>query len=349
MLRRYRDTDHITGLRAIAALMVVMVHTGALQGFSEAFTQFTFSGRHGVIVFFVIAGFSVTASFLKSSNYQSYLIARFLRLAPLYYVLIVSAFCLAAIDLIEPNYWMAKFGSSFDAYNLTMHLTFLSFLDYRIASSILGVEWTLPIELFWYLMLPLLVIQIERRSYAALGIVLAIAAVGPLSKFVISAVLPENSGIATQFMPFQHGLYFALGVAAYYVRKAGIQGRSTALKYVSPAALLFMLIYMSVGDGFVKQVMAVCAATIIVFQRDDSPVTSWLLSCRPILFIGTISYSLYLLHFPVIALLTKVASWQPGVGLFIAVCIVSIVASTITYLAIERPTMQLGRWVARPR
>ncbi len=37
-----------------------------------------------------------------------------------------------------------------------MHFAFVSFLDYRIANSLIGVEWTIPVEVFWYIFLPFL-------------------------------------------------------------------------------------------------------------------------------------------------------------------------------------------------
>ena len=69
MLRRYPGTDFVTGLRAYAALMVVIAHTAALSNFGWAGNALSAAGRHGVLVFFVISGFSISAAFFKSKGY----------------------------------------------------------------------------------------------------------------------------------------------------------------------------------------------------------------------------------------------------------------------------------------
>lgn len=62
-VRRYGETDFITGLRAIAASMVVIIHTGAFTGFGSMGSALTGLGKYGVDIFFVISGFTVAKTF----------------------------------------------------------------------------------------------------------------------------------------------------------------------------------------------------------------------------------------------------------------------------------------------
>ncbi len=344
MLRRYPDTDHVTGLRALAATAVIMVHTGAFSAYGSLGEHFTAAGRYGVIIFFVIAGFSVTASFLKERSYASYMWSRIFRIAPLYYAVLFILFAVAWLTGAPKTGWMAQFGADHDLYNLLMHLAFLSFLDYRIAASVVGVEWTLPIEMFWYLLLPVLIANISRPYFVAAYVALVLAA-APLTKLALMAFIPEHGGYAVGWMPFQYGHFFLLGVAAYYLRQRGWHMRYVTLKWVSPFALVLMAVYMALGATLVKDVIAVATLLIIAFHRPDSPMTATLLESAPLLFLGTISYSLYLLHFPLIGYFE--GYWREftgaGIGHFLATLALTTVASTITYLLIERPFNRWGR------
>lgn len=69
--RRYGETDFVTALRAVAAVMVISLHTGAFIGLGEIGRRVTSAGTNSVPVFFVIAGFAVAASLHRALIDQS--------------------------------------------------------------------------------------------------------------------------------------------------------------------------------------------------------------------------------------------------------------------------------------
>ena len=124
-IKNYGDTNFITGMRAYAALAVVLIHTGGggLREFGLLGNNFVDFCKTGVIVFFAISGFSVADSYKRSKGYTQYLLKRLFRIAPLYYfwIFFCVIFSTGEITLHE------VFWSNIGQYSLLMHLSFLSF------------------------------------------------------------------------------------------------------------------------------------------------------------------------------------------------------------------------------
>jgi|GEM_PF-5865075 len=72
ILRSYANTNFVTTLRAIAATMVVVIHTGAFSAFGVVGNNITEAGCHGVEIFFVISGFSIATTWAKAANYGDF-------------------------------------------------------------------------------------------------------------------------------------------------------------------------------------------------------------------------------------------------------------------------------------
>lgn len=184
----YGPTTFITGMRAYAAVAVMLTHAGGagLRTLGPLGHTLMELGAQGVTIFFVISGFSVAASWEDSGSFTAYLYKRLARIVPLYYAWLFVA-TLTSTDAIE---WQRRYGTSIDAYNMLMHLTFMSWCDYRIACTILGVEWSIPVEVVWYLAIPLLlqlmstaprVVCAVAGSLAWLVIVIGIKRILPLT------------------------------------------------------------------------------------------------------------------------------------------------------------------------
>lgn len=73
LVRSYGETDFVTGLRCIAALMVVSIHTAAFRDFGWLGETVTNSGKYGVQIFFVISGFTIARTYQSARSYRQYL------------------------------------------------------------------------------------------------------------------------------------------------------------------------------------------------------------------------------------------------------------------------------------
>ncbi len=343
-IRRYGDTDFITGFRALAALAVLFIHSGGagLTEISSVTYNFVSFCKNGVYVFFVISGFSVAKSYSKNSDFIIYLKRRLFRIIPLYYFWIF----LTCVTDLNSKYWLHEFNVSIDFYNIVMHLLFISYLDYRIANTIIGVEWSIPIEVFWYLSIPLLARIFKKNIFVILGIPISVIYYIAV-KYIFSNLLISNSNsdLILQWSPLPYLLSFVFGFIAFKIRDK-IMAKMSSNLFISDLILITILcsfiIYLyfpSIVNLFYNEYIAVSITTLILIACGNSETLIYrFLFVNPImLYLGTISYSIciYLSHFPIIALINKAHIDNLTVK-FILCLFITIIVSTITFFTIEK-------------
>ncbi|MGB7244365.1 MAG: acyltransferase [Sulfitobacter sp.] len=342
LLRIYGDTDFITGLRAIAATMVVVIHTGAFADLGALGQAITGAGKYGVDIFFVISGFTIAKTFTEAKDYRSYLTRRIMRIVPLYWLIISIAMILWISGVFSLPYWMQELGSQPDLYNFIMHLSLISYLDYRVANSLLGVEWSIPIEVFWYVCLPPL-IYFGRTIPRTIGMIVALLILTALFTYVSKALFGTSQPI--KWSPVAFGHLFFVGVISYHLRERFKSNASQRpMIWISGAVALFALAIVVDFSGR-SEVLALSTAALIVWVTPAR--ARWItvpLTARPMLFLGSISYSIYLIHVLVLHILDDVATLPAsGISRFAVVYGITVALSTVTYLLVEKPTNQVGR------
>jgi len=217
MIKDYSETTFITGMRAYAAIAVLIVHSvGAVLFYGNEYLQNVIAlGGQGVSVFFVVSGYSVSASYEKSSGFFDYINKRFWRISPLYYL-----YLFVYIITGSTSPWLIENKVSLDFYNIFMHMTYLSGFDYRIAPTILGVDWTLSVEFFWYFIVPGLLVWV-RNSTIRYKILISFSLLFYLSLFSLYLVLPlprKTISLLIHWSPFPYMFAFSLGLLAYKLR-----------------------------------------------------------------------------------------------------------------------------------
>lgn len=115
VIRQYDETNFVTSLRALAAAMVVVIHTGAFTAFGYVGNNITQAGKYGVEIFFVISGFSIAVTFTKAANYQTFIVRRAFRIVPLYVFVIFAVFMLTRLGALRQSHWLLEFDSHLDA------------------------------------------------------------------------------------------------------------------------------------------------------------------------------------------------------------------------------------------
>lgn len=335
MIKDYGSTNFITGLRALAATMVVIIHTGAFNDLGLIGLNITEAGLGGVAMFFVIAGFSVTQSFLSESNYKSYIVKRLVRIAPSYYLVLTITFLLILTGLIGIPHSGLDHGTVYDAKNYLMHLAFLSYLDKSLSNSVLSVEWTLPIEVFWYFVLPLFILA-GRSWKKLLAYLILTYVIGDATK----ALLQHSEQVNPSWLPTRHGFYFILGIMAHKYR-GEVMGKWTHWNnyLVLAGVALFMLnVVFSVGNT--PRFLAVATFLFICGYNGQFSVIKSIMEGRIMLFLGSISYSIYLVHFPIIYVLQTYLFTPKAVTGFALVFALTVILSTLITRYLEGPVQK---------
>lgn len=242
---------------------------------------------------------------------------------------------------------MDEMGVTLDWWNLVAHFTFLSVWDYRVTNSILGVEWTLPIEVFWYCFVPLLSLLVwNRRSavYAVLGsLALYLIFRTIFQVFILSEEVPW---VAFQFSPFPYVLAYVLGISAYTLRQEIRQSqvRTRIAYFLTVAALCAYSVWPSgvlLFAGNLYLFVSTLTAVILVFGESHSKLARSTLSGRVLIFLGNLSYGLYLSHFVVIRLVEGLD--MGSFVLFVMVTMLALSVSVATWVLIEKPAITWAR------
>jgi exopolysaccharide production protein ExoZ len=341
-VRNYGRTDFITGFRAIAATMVVIIHTGAFSELGVLGLNITMAGKYGVDIFFVISGFTIAKTFMEAKNYQVYITKRLWRIVPLYFFVITIVTILLIYEVLVPNNYAEKYGVTPDLYNYIFHLSMISYFDYRIASSILGIEWTIPIEVFWYVMLPYFIFYTKTFPRVLIMVLLCLfltLLASYFSKQIFGTVQP------IKWSPIAYGHLFFIGATSYFARINFEKSNGIAPTLCIYFATVIFFLSLIVNFSGRSEVLALSTAIFIVFMRDDRAVfINSILSSKPLIFLGSISYSIYLIHMPIINIINKYGViFHSKTLYFIIVFGITIILSMITYLFIEKPTNKIGQ------
>ena len=349
-IQDYGDTNFITGMRAFAAFGVVMIHAGGagFRALGDIGNNLADLGRTGVYVFFVISGFSVASSFATSGGYFDYLNKRLWRVAPLYFFWVLLAGSTLWLPALLGGFSMR--GA--DVYNILMHLSFLSFLDYRITNSIIGVEWSIPIEVFWYFIVPILIVAIQGKRtmfFALFGSVMFYQIVVNSPQFM--PVPESDASLALHWSPIPYLLSYCLGVSAYKLRhtfEVSVRIANLVLVLVLVLVAAFVMHPSLINRIFFNEFVFISAATfaLIVFGSQKSGLFRWIFASRLVIFLGVVSYGVYLSHLMMLWIITPYT--QNMTLRFLLVAIAATIVSTLTYYLVERPSMALGRRFFRP-
>ena len=349
LVRRYGDTDFVTSLRAIAALLVVVDHTDALEKFGQLGANITMAAKHGVEIFFVISGFTIATTYFSAPSYGNYLTRRMLRIAPPYYAAVITGYLLATNNLMQPMWLLDAWGGELDLRNLAMHLLFVSPLDWRITDSILGVEWTIPIEVFWYAVLPAFLPRL-RSAKAFLLYTIAFTTIDMSIRIIAIQQIQQDFVIFTHMFVAKYANYFLLGILAYRLRKSPDtvpdRGKRLAV-YLAPIFIMEGLILANSSSGLLVGIGTFLLLSFY-WPNNHGTINRWLTSF-PLLYLGSISYSIYLTHNMMVLLWLRWGAEKfdiTGPPFMLLILSVTIPLSTAMYFVIERPSNRLGKRLA---
>ena len=345
----------IDTFRAAAMISVLLFHY--IKEFYPGTASFLLFGWTGVDIFFIISGFVLYLQFrrkyLKDSHieYGLYFRNRFMRIAPAFY-----ASLLAEVVLFHPGQLLSK---SFIA-----HLTFTHMVSYDIAYSIQPVYWILAVEVQFYLVIIFCGRMFsERKGYAGLLVVFL------LSLFYRYAVSLKFGYSHTGILLINHlpGRLpeFCCGIAmAKLYRDRGLWGRLTgSVVNISAILVAGMIIYVPLAglwlsgrdeifnDTLISTVfhplIGLSYSLIMLALMGLPERIRFLVRLRPVVFIGLMSYSIYLWHMFVIEFLNKYLHLKDMVlraGLKMAIAvIITLAVSTVSYYLIEKTFLRFRK------
>jgi peptidoglycan/LPS O-acetylase OafA/YrhL len=353
-----QETSRVTaldGLRGVAALAVVIFHTVMLtpalaaidrgdhgpSGWETVLTvpplKLLWSGDEAVIVFFVLSGYVLTLPFLKRPFQARVFYPS--RLVRLYVPTWASIVLAVGWFLLVPRHTESGASWWLNAHARPISLRALG----GDSTLIIGTSWTNSVlwslrwEVWFSLLFPVFLFLVLRLRKGRL-----VAAIGLL---VLIGV-----GQAGSFDPLVYMPVFVLGMLAAaerdrlraLVARLGARG-GWVLAVI--ALLLLDVNWLSAGEVRLRPAVSLGAVVLVVLAA-SWPVASRALSTPPLRWLGRISFSLYLVHEPIVVSVALL--WSPTNSLFVLLVALplSLAIGDLMYRFVERPSHQLARHLA---
>ncbi len=352
----------LTGLRALAALLVVGTHAAFATGtLSHGYLGLVCARMEiGVSIFFALSGFLLFRPWVAAAavggaapSTGAYARRRLRRVMPAYVVTVLLAYGVYSVYSTGPNPGQSWIG-------LLRHLTLTQiYTDNYLLTSLhqgLSQTWSLAVEAAFYAALPLLahlllvVLCGDRWRPGRLLVGLAgLAAISPVWLIVLNSTdwLPNSAGM---WLPAQLAA-FTGGMAVAVLQVIGVRWRAGL---VIPAAVVLYLLVSTPLAGAVTRALLYAAIAMLVVAAPTlagGGLFDRLLAGRPMVWLGEISYEIFLLHVLVMAVVFgAVLRWPLFTGSLPGLYLLTLGATIPLAWLLHRLTgVRSGAWAAGPR
>jgi len=326
----FKYRPDIDGLRAIAVLLVIFYHAGF---------KIISGGFVGVDVFFVISGFLITsiiAQDIKENrfNFFSFYVKRIKRILPSFYLVIFTTISLGFL-LLLPNDLVAL-SKSF----LASSLFFANMYFWKVTGGYFNTStgempllhiWSLSLEEQFYFVWPVVLLVILKSRFSKSITPLIIVSI--IFTFLLSEWAAINKpNAAYYYLPTRAG-ELLIGALLAIILASGVKLKSNLANCLSILGCVFIfgsafgLSKASTFPGFNSLWPCVGAALLILSGNSTPTFVGKILSSKFLVFIGLISYPMYLWHWPIIAYLNYLnyeLNYLLGGGVILLTTILSI-------------------------
>jgi peptidoglycan/LPS O-acetylase OafA/YrhL len=333
----------IDGLRAVAVILIILYHAkisiAPIPG-----------GFVGVDIFYVISGYVVCKSIAEGINKNSFTLRDFYarRVLRLFPGLLVTLFltCIASLYFFYPfdlqDFFKSIISINFLGANFWFWKENANYFNATSAYAPLIHTWSLAVEEQFYLVFPILTLMLNKylkhyrviiysgATFAFLALTISLSSTYPNAVFYL--------------LPFRIW-EFGIGITVFYIkRNLNIRffSRGLIINILQLTYLLLILLVSTRFNPLISNVMLIQVVTasatglLIFFCHADSPFKDFL-STRPMVSIGVISYSAYLLHNPIFTFLLYSSQRIPSTPQLTVAFLLTFVGAWVVHRFVEKP------------
>jgi peptidoglycan/LPS O-acetylase OafA/YrhL len=329
--------DDIQALRGFAVLLVVFYH---------AKLSFLSAGYLGVDIFFVISGFLITRMIKEgiekgSFRFSDFYFRRAKRLLPAAYVTFLVTALLAPLFLTSSelrDFRAQLAGAVTFTGNIALWRQSGYFEGAAELKPLLHV-WSLAIEEQYYFLLPAMLVLIPRRFWLGAGVAIFVASL------VLCLVMVQTEAAATFYLLPTRAWELTIGSIGALMASGDRLGRFLKLAFWPALAVLVVLPFAPIGSYHPgPDALLICLATLVLILRKH-PLLSERAAMRRLSKIGDISYSLYLVHWPLFAVFNNIWISDPGneqpLGIRVGLIGLSLLLAYLLNRYVEEPMRRL--------
>jgi len=338
-LKYRKDID---GLRAVAVLAVLLFHLDP---------RYLTAGYLGVDVFFVISGYLITRIVYtelvnKKYTFTNFYVRRSKRILPPLYFMAVLTLIAGYIILLPLDFYktgISILGAVLFVSNMQFALRTGDYFSSDSSEWPMLHTWSLSVEEQYYFVLPLVLIFVLRFLKINLTTVLCVVAIASFGLAEYMSAKSNLAGLSYYFLLTRMGeLLIGSILAIVHAKGTFEKSNSNILASIAATVLVGTLIFFNkqfVFPGF--SALLACVPIAMIIHSEGTWVNK-LLEKKFVVWIGLLSYSLYLFHWPVLAFARYIFNTTEGYLhlplLTQAVCLALIfLLSMISYYAVERP------------
>ncbi len=329
----------IDGLRAVAVVSVILFHAGV---------SWAGGGFVGVDVFFVISGYLVGGMVLAGLDrgdfsFRHFFERRFRRIVPP--LLLTMALCLPFgwfWMMPDPfqNFGQSMVAATLSASNLLFERT-INYFSPGVEEMPLVHTWSLGVEEQFYLSFPLLAWLLYRWARDGRRRVDAVLLLVTLASLAYAIWLTRKPEPASFYLPLQRFWELLIGTLCARWTAGRLQGNRTQRELLAAAALGLLLLAVPGLDEHIPwpgpwTMLPVLATAVLLVTAPGTRVGK-VLSSAPLVWIGLLSYGLYLLHQPVMAFVRLRLLDSPSPELLLALMLPTVLLARLSLLHFEQP------------
>ena len=362
MSKKTKYLPSIDSLRAIAVIAVIIYHIDA---------NYLPGGFLGVDLFFVLSGYLISSLIIKeykstgTVNLYNFYVRRARRLLPAVYFMITVVLIIITLFngvLLKKSYLDALFGYIYSS-NWWYIFHKLDYFDSFGSQSPFKHLWSLAIEEQFYMFFPLIFLIFNRKSksnnsnsklnknfiYVVLSLIL-VSLIAHILLFDINNINRIYFGTDTRAFSLLVGVVGAILYPMDRLSERTTKKDNMIYSIVSLVSILVLIgIMINTSEyntwlyrgGFL--LVAIIGLIIIISSGRQYTFMSKILSFKPFVFIGKISYSLYLWHFPILVVTTPVSEiGNPNLFYVTLRIVLIILVATGSYMFVETPIRKLG-------
>jgi peptidoglycan/LPS O-acetylase OafA/YrhL len=337
----------VEGLRAVAVALVVLYHAG-VPGVSGGFV--------GVDVFYVVSGFVITGLLLreravdKRNDLIAFYARRCRRILP-------AATLVVIVSVLASYHWLGfVFGAqvagdgqaaALFAANFHFIANGTNYINSKLPPSPLQNFWSLAVEEQFYLVYPTLFIAVAavcKRRYSLATKLAAVLGCVTVASYLWSINQTGQDSVAAYFSPFTRAWELALGalVAVLTPRLQALPKRLAALAaWLGLGMIVLAALWFGSWTAYPGSAAAlpVAGAALVIGAGAAVPAlgAERLLRLRPFQWLGKLSYSLYLWHWPLLVIAMEYATRPLSLAARLGWVAAGLGASVVTYLVLENP------------
>ena len=352
---------YIDSIRGIAILMVILGHIGQeVRGLGMMPHLLTSYGQMGVQLFFVASAYTLCLSTTNRANeshpLKKYAIRRFFRIAPLYYIGILGYF-LVNVFLLWKKEGIIAIPTNYTFVNVLANMLFLHGFYPPANNTIVPGGWPIGTEMAFYVLFPFLFDYAKKNTLASLrlgmlllSIVLIVSQLLLLSTLYFTGLVMKNNGFMYSNLIIQLPV-FCVGIGYYLFEDNILFKRNWLFDLI--AFILLTAISLSLWNAdedyyfsFIPFVSAVSFIFLInIFKKIKKLNSNFLVK------IGTVSYSMYIIHFLLLNFSGTISEKISGfinknillILLYIVTVLATFVLAILSEKYIEKPFIEMGR------